>query len=670
MPKAKTKSKYNHPDEPNWSIDIAVDTFLETGHFTLTNERVTTEVLIYFTEYLKKQPKPSPELDYKFYLENVTFSLEIPTLSSQEEFREATIGLFLNQVFSCSHKWRVIAFDNVSILQDKNYYPLSLRFILLFLARFKISEDDLIGLSVTNALIITNARFHPWAWIRFLTNSPRFDRLTLELLLNEEQEDNIMVLCEALHYAKIKILNFGNTKINVEGYQALYELLDKNYFIEKMQLKEPTDPAAFTLFKKINERLPAGRTGKQRFDIERFNQAEFLRLFFLAKNALKYELDDKVKIRQLENEIEFLLEEKNLLFNICITHRKNLLELAPAFYAVYLDHAEYIHGRLPLFRLDLNQLVDNEKRTLGYYLLEDALEKNDFFMMSCLINKGRVNLLEQRGDEKPLVMQIFDKNKDFKGFLLRHIFYDKILVRKAEQVLQNYSKAKEIMVNMSYSLINYAEILEQRLYPYQLSESVRLLNLLKDIARLSRPSKQRDQEFIEIYFRLYKCLTLFHNAEGRVTVESISHVQNLLTEIGTISRNADWGWKVGSQLHRSVNDQLNPLWETLREIKQLAEKDHMIDEKDKVIAQQAGTIRDMTKKNIHLTIKVTLLEREKMAAKATHEKEKAEYEAERQQFKATLAAMQAQLEMVTKDPEPSSEQLNKANPSPRFFSRS
>ncbi len=68
---------------------------------------------------------------------------------------------------------------------------------------------------------------------------------------------------------------------------------------------------------------------------------------------------------------------------------------------------------------------------------------------------------EHEMTKKPLLMQIFEKNKDFKGLLLRHIFYYKTLVRMAEQVLQHYVKTKEIMVSMSYSLINYAEILEK-----------------------------------------------------------------------------------------------------------------------------------------------------------------------------------------------------------------
>jgi hypothetical protein len=306
MPKATSKSKNKYQDNLKSPFGIALDTFIETGHFTLTNEIVTFELLTYFREYLKRQPKPSSELDYKFYLDNVTFNVGAPTLSSQGGLREAAVDAFLDQIFSFSPKWSVIAFDNVTILQGENYYPLSSRFILQFLARFAVMEDDLTELTITNALIITNTEFHAWAWMRFLIALQKFDSLTLELLSNEDREDNFLLLCEALQYARIKILNLGETNISMTGYHALNNLLDKNYFIEKMLIKEPTDLDSRAIFKKINERLPAGRTGKQRFDIEKFNQAEFLRFILNAQNALQHETDDR-EISKLKREIEFIL---------------------------------------------------------------------------------------------------------------------------------------------------------------------------------------------------------------------------------------------------------------------------------------------------------------------------------------------------------------------------
>ncbi len=186
------------------------------------------------------------------------------------------------------------------------------------------------------------------------------------------------------------------------------------------------------------------------------------------------------------------------------------------------------------------------------------------------------NLFEQRGDEKPLLIQVYEKNRDYKIIILNHIVYDRTFENTAERVLRDYSKAKEIMVDMGNFFKNYAEILTKRASPYLLSNFTRLFNLFKDVARLLRPSKQRDQEFIEIYWRLCKCLIFFHDALGRVTVESISHVQRMLSEIGAISGNAELGWKFGSKLHCGLRDRLGPLGKNMNEIKELIEKDNMI----------------------------------------------------------------------------------------------
>ena len=566
MPKATTKSEPNPQDKPKSSFDVALDTFIESGHFTLNNEIVTAEMLTYFREYLKKQAKPCSEQNYKLYLRNVTFNVELTALYSQEDRLKASVGALLDQFFGFSPKWGVIVLDNVTISQGDNRYLLSSYFIAGLLSQLGVMKDYLTELS------IMKAEFHLWAWIRFLTIPPRLDSLTLELPNeNEDKEDNLIVLCDALQYAKIKTLNLGASEISVQGYHALNELLDKNYFIEKMQLKEPTDPESQAIFKKINERLAEGRTGKQRFDIEKFNQAEFLRLLLKAQSALQHETDDR-KISKLKKEIKFLLDQK---WPFSIANRKNLLYAAPEVHVVYFNHAEYIQARLSLFRLDLNLLVNNGTRTLGHCLLENALKLDDTFMVSCLIDAG-ANLFEQRDAEKPFLMQVFEKNQDFKILILNHIFYFQTLLRTAERVLCNYPDSKKIIMEMGRSVIQYAKILKKRACPYLLSDFEKLLSLLKDLAGLSRPSRQRDKEFIEIYFRLFKCLILLDNSLGKLTVESISNVQTIMDEIIAISENAERGLKGGSLLHEDVINRSILLKQDMGKIKQLIAKDNAL----------------------------------------------------------------------------------------------
>lgn len=528
-------------------VDKILHSFLKTGHFILSNGVITPGALNYCINYLGRQHKDFISWDCRVVLKNVTFIVELlENPASEPAYRDEQIQLLLDQILKFSSAWTVIAIDDVTVFHEENYYPLSSSFILYFLARFAPFADDSTELTISK-LILTNTEFHQWAWIKFFIRRPKFRHLTLELLPNEDEADNLMILSQALHYAKIKVLDLRNTELSLESYQSLNQLLSKNYYIENLQINEPTDPESLVIFKEINQRLSKDRTGEQRFNKERFNQDEFLRLFNEAKNSLQCETDED-KVKMFKKEFKFMLEEKQA--NSITVNRERFpleMELIPKTNAVYYDHAEYILGRLPLFRLNLNRSVDNQANTLGYYLLEEALRNNDPFMMNCLLDNGTANLFEQQGEEKPILMQIYE-NKDFKKAILKHISSRKTLISMAEEALENYPNSKEIMLKLADSLINYTERLEKIIYSHNLSNFERLLNRLRERYKLSNPSKQREREFIEIYWRVGKSLILFHNA-GNVTVGSISNAQSILDEITAISKNADLGWLHGSELH-------------------------------------------------------------------------------------------------------------------------
>lgn len=532
--------------------DKILESFIKTGHFTLIDIVVTTETLYHFINYLEQLTGKLSGWDHRVVFENITFDLN----GSEETYRDEKVEQLLGQIFYFSSKWSVITLDNVTVLQDENPYPLSLNFILELITRFTPPQPT--HLYISHQLTIRNAEFHPWGWIHFLITRPQFHTLILELLDDEASEDNLMVLFESLHYAKIKVLALKNKNLSLECYQALNELINKNYYIEELQISEPTDPESRVIFKKINESLSRGETGQQRFDRERFNQDEFLRLFNEVKSALQHETDED-KIKQLKKKLKFILEPKkregNSIFREEI--KFNPMAIIPKEHAVYYDHAEYIVDRLSLFRLNLNRFMNNQVNTLGYYLLEEALKHNDYFMMFCLLDNGTANLFEQQAGEKPLLIQIYE-NSVFKKALLDDIYSQKNLIALTEEVLENYSDSKEIMVELGYSLINYTKRLEKIIYTYKLSGFERLLNRLREKLDLANPSKQREREFIEIYWRIGKSLILFHNA-GKVTVESVSNAQSTLDEIIAISEHADSGWLRGSELHYKLTNRLGLL---------------------------------------------------------------------------------------------------------------
>lgn len=562
MPKAKFKSPTVFTQS---KIDEALNFFIKKYQFSLTNGIVSAEALNYCINYLARHHNNLIGWDHRIYLKNVTFDVGPARPDSLRSYRDEKIVYLLNQIFEFSTRWSVIALNNVTILQDGNHYPLSSYCILEFLTQLTpSSRDENARISISHQLIIKNAEFHSWGWIHFLIARPRCHTLVLKLLVDAELTDNLIILSQSLHYAKIKVLEIKNSEFSLECYQALHELLFKNYYLEQLHINEPTNPESLVFFKKIEECLAKGETGKQRFDRERFNQDEFLRLFNEVKNALQHETDED-KIKLFRKKIKFMLEQKEREGDAIVREKItfNYIPLIPKVHAVYYDHAEYIVGRLPLFRLDLNRSVANRVNTLGYYLLEEALSGNDHFMMNCLLDNGTANLFEQQAGEKPILMQIYE-NPDFKQVILDHIYLRKTLISMAEKILENYSKSKKIMVELGHSLINYTKRLEKIIYSYKLSSFERLLNRLRERFELPNPSKHREREFIEIYWRIGKSLTLFHN-NGEVTVDSVSNAQSTLDEIIAISEHADSGWLCGSELHYKLTKRLDLLKEAMDE---------------------------------------------------------------------------------------------------------
>ena len=541
------------------NMEELVKSFIDTGQFILTNGIISTKVLDLCKNYLYQQPKNLKSLHRKIVLKNLTFDVGTAHSTSCQSYRDKKIFNLINHFFDFSSKWSVIALDNVNILQDGNHYSLSSCCILELLTQLTPSSfDENARISVRQQLIIKNAEFHSWGWIHFLVGRPRCHTLVIELIDNAELEDNLIVFFQALHYAKVKVLEIINTELSLECYQALNELLSKNYYLEHLEIIEPTNLDSLTLFKEIKRRLATDQTGQQRFDRERFNQDEFLRMFNEAKNALQHETDED-KIKSLKKQFKFMLEPKKREGNSIVREEITFtfIPLIPKAHAVYYDHAEYIVGRLPSFRLNLNRAVANRTHTLGYYLLEEALSSNDHFMMNCLLDNGTANLFEQKAGEKPILIQIFE-NTGFKKVILDHIYSRKNLINMAEEILENYSKSKKLMVELSYSLINYTQRLEKIIFSYKLSGFERLLNQLRERFNLSNPSKQREREFIEIYWRIGRSLTLFHNS-GDVTMESVSNAQNTLDEVIAISKHADSGWLRGSELHYKLTHRLDLL---------------------------------------------------------------------------------------------------------------
>ena len=497
MPQPITNSTHHLPIKPYSYFDRILKTFFETGRFILINEIVTTEALHYMRMLLAQHNKPSIELGYEIYLDNLILDIEIPEIYSQNNSREYAddeLMYFLADVIEFSPTWKVIALDNVTILKEEIYYPLSFNFMWQFgnlIVQVKydpVRREKKKELIVTDSLIVTNAEFHSWVWRELLRRGADLDNLTIEFLANGEQDENLTFLCEVLQYSCVDTLNLGNTEFTQQGYQILYQFLKREPFI-KVHLREPIDSKSRAILKQYKNRITHP------------------------------ELDESSKTNQ------------------------------------------------PVSPLYINQLIDGGTRTLGHKLLEKAFQEDDVYMVKYLI-KAEADLLEQLDEESPFLLKLFKKNRKFKLIILNYIIHQKVLANRIEHDLQNYEGLKKSMADMEASFRAYAKILRQRTHGL-LNDCQKLLNLFKTMASLPRPSKNRDQEFIDIYWRLFKSVVLFHGATGRVTIESIANTQAMLTKIINLSEKAELGWSQGSRLHKDLGRKLNFIIKEMNDIKEL-----------------------------------------------------------------------------------------------------
>ncbi|MFZ0220003.1 MAG: hypothetical protein WAL30_07345 [Candidatus Aquirickettsiella sp.] len=130
-------------------------------------------------------------------------------------------------------------------------------------------------------LSIKNAAFNPLAWINFLRNQSLLEILGFEI--NIVIDESLKELCSVLEKdSQLIELDLGDTDISLLGYQSLNELLDKNYKIKKITLKEPKNPGLKVLYQELNQRLAKEKTSKERFVSEQLNLQKIVNLIFDA----------------------------------------------------------------------------------------------------------------------------------------------------------------------------------------------------------------------------------------------------------------------------------------------------------------------------------------------------------------------------------------------------
>lgn len=447
----------------------------------------------------------------------------------------ANIEAVLFSVLNASEAWSIIKLNNVT--------PLSPKFIDKLLNSLQNN---------THELVIKGAAFNNDAWIQFLSKKGSGLKVLGLELSEQDHDDDLQRLCEILvDHTKLKELDLGDTEIT--DYYYLDELLYRNYCIEKMILKEPSDGASRVIYDKINQRLSTEITGKNRFKLEQLtpekalnfliNALKLRKQFKLEQGNQDYPVDETKDLQQiaLMNRISFLLNKKEQLA-ITANEEKQWLEEASQLSDVYHRHVDYLSGRWPLLQVDLTSLMVDGRRTVGHFLLEKTLEIEDAYSMQCLLQAGANPLQPPKGGGKPFLVRVFEIEGPWQEMMIQHTKKNLSSLVPAVELLSAYPQLKNIYNNFKTHLEGYFTLLANRKKQPQ---------LIRVLTGVMFNFQDRHEECAQAFYKLAACIEAATDSTAgkRVTFDSLFEAQDILDGILEDSAKANRGFLGRSKLH-------------------------------------------------------------------------------------------------------------------------
>ena len=401
------------------SFDRAFESFKATGWFKLDNAPLTFLQLCNLERYINAKLDPNVNLNpfdethYKFHLNNVEL---IPSNAAESiltgAINEHTIGYHFN--LADAHIVRIAKKPqehislritekekNLTIQQSKlenllltlckkySWHTIKLNRVKISSRRetYRLLSEDFFsaffeGLtSHKSTLKDFTLAFPSCIELSKLTNflNTRANLETLHLELGYSHTSFIQGLTEAIaKHPGLKLLDLGNTKLNSVDYQALSELLDKNYRIN-LKFSEPDNPALVQLHTELSQRI--SKPGLERFKEEQLTQAKLVEI--ATKALAKGKKERFSRLLNLHSE------------SPAITPHVKIEKACKELPAVYSAHADYVKHYASDFQLNLDKpLAQGKPKTVGYHLLEKAFAAKDGESVILLLKAG-ANLLER-----------------------------------------------------------------------------------------------------------------------------------------------------------------------------------------------------------------------------------------------------------------------------------
>ena len=554
---------------------------------------------------------------------------------SQEQQLAALKGSLLS-LLALPTTWNSIELDHVFFHKNQNKDYDTTKYLYNDLLNSLANKDSLKKLTIKPFSLSK----HRNSLVNFLIQNTQLEALHLQI--NEANRQDWLELSQILAmHPKLKSFNLGNSILDANAYSALANLLDENYRVE-ITLPEPTDKNLLKAYEPLRQRL--SKPGLERFKEDHLSQTKLMQVAVTALESLqkiKLSPSDHVKEQALlEKQFDFLLDNQGYLA-ITNSEKEDWVKSVEVLPGIYKNHEEYLKNESSLVQLHVDGLVAGESKTVGYVLLEKALEVENLSAMQTLLN-AEANIFELPDNEEPFLVNVLQSKGDLKRMVVDYI-REQQLVERASEYLEAYPNLIAVLKELKTHLDEYSSHLvkkDNRSFLISLAKEV--LSFGRKILGRQNPSDKRGKECAKIYLELEESLKIIKNTE-EVTYSALRQVQIIMQRIKEDSMKALRGFWDTSYLHEEVIEVVDRFDEALE-----ASKEDINDKKDEEINQLHES---RERERVEAQEKKAKLETENAEIKAENAEikaENAEIKAKQREMEAKHAALEAKVDRLLK----------------------
>ena len=474
-----------------------------------------------------------------------TSPLNIRDYKKNKEQQLATLKDALFSLLTQLDIWSSIELQKVFFYQDHQINNTVTEQFYKELLNALVKNDSLRELSL-KSFSLTKHQKH---LINFLSQHTTLE--ALHLGIDEANRQDWLALSDSLaRHPKLKFLNLNNSVLDVHAYSAVSNLLDRNYRID-ISLPEPIENNLWEVYESLSQRVL--KPGLERFKADHLTQAKLLQVALTALEYLhKLKSTDHKERGFFEKQFDFLAGNEGYLA-ITPDQKEAWAKSTAVLPFIYQNHIDYLKYESPLVQLQMSEWAADGSRTIGYVLLEKALETQNQAALKTLLNTN-INLFEFPDDaDEPFLVKALQRKGGVKKVVVDYIRGDQRLIELAAEYLATYPNLRDLFKAFKDHLDDYGAHLVKKDNPHLLLLiAKKILHTWRSILDFENPSSRRGKECAEIYLALEKSLQIMGPVSEEDSYDSFDKVHELVIQMKENSIKALRGFFNTSFLHEEV----------------------------------------------------------------------------------------------------------------------